>query len=511
MRVLTNSQKDIGKVFFLIGLALAIFYPIFYAEYAYTDEIVQLWFYPNDKNYHMFLPQGRYITEKLFQWLFGSAHTIKEISYIRLFSLGGWIISIPIWYYIIKRIVIKEKLPEILAFFSTLYLICTPQFSIYVSWASCLELFLANTSGLLSGYFLYSSISDNEKFKTPVKGIVLAVLFGVISLFTYQNGFGCFLIPFLVHLIAKPQSLKTIFIGIGIYLFIYVIYYFLFKYNLRLNNIEASSRTNLSINIVNKLKFMYSRPLSSAFHFTYLFNEKSLAGYMVYAVILGGWVMVSFYRLRFLPFVKRFQYLAIVFLFFGLMYIPSLAIKENYSSNRTLLALKMAVFFLVVELVISHIKKNKSRLVVVTIISALFVINCWFNFNKQFLSPIRQEYAKLRSFIETNYRPDIDTFYFIRPEEDFFVREFGITRSWDEFGVPSSFFDWVPEFLVKQIVFEKTGNRELAGKLVIKHWLGKESFLSSGEKPSNNSLLINAEEIIVAKPYRAADKFKKSL
>ena len=146
-----ERQKDAGIIFFLIGLAVVIFYPVFYSEYAYTDEIVQLWYYPKEKNFQMFLPQGRYITEKLFQWLFGSVSTIREISYIRLFSFGSGIISIPIWYYSIKQIVIKEKLPEVLAFWGTLYLVCTPQFSIYVSWASCLELFLANTTGLLSG------------------------------------------------------------------------------------------------------------------------------------------------------------------------------------------------------------------------------------------------------------------------------------------------------------------------------------------------------------------------
>src|SRR3990170_3996149 len=149
-----ERQKDAAIIFFLIGLSLAIFYPVLYAEYAYTDEIVQLWYYPKEKNFQMFLPQGRYITEKLFQWLFGSVKRISEISYIRSFSLAGWIISIPVWYYVVKQIVKKEKLPEILAFFGTLYLVCTPQFSVYVSWASCLELFIANTSGLLSGYFL---------------------------------------------------------------------------------------------------------------------------------------------------------------------------------------------------------------------------------------------------------------------------------------------------------------------------------------------------------------------
>ncbi len=495
MPVLNKRQQGIAIHFFLIGLAIVLFYPVFYEEYAYTDEIVQLWFYPKDKNYQMFLPQGRYITEKLFQWLFGSMDTIRDIALARLFSFAGWLLSIPVWYSVIKQIVRRENLPEILAFFATLYLICTPQFAIYISWASCLELFLANTCGLLSGYILYVNISKGGA-GALVKGISMAILFGVISLFTYQNGFGCFLIPFLLHLVAKPQQLKPILVAIGVYLFIYVVYYVLFKYNLKINHVPASSRTNLSINIVNKFKFMYSRPLSSAFQFTYLFNEKSIAGYIVYVLIMGGWIILSFYRLRFLPIIKPLRYIAVVFLFFGLMYIPSLVIQENYSSNRTLLALKMAVFFLVMEAIISLVKENKNRLKIVAVLSVLFIINSWFNYNKQFLSPVTYEYKKLRSFIETNYSPDITVYHFIRPGEDFFVRRFGITRSWDEFGVPSSFFDWVPEFLVKQIVFEKTDNRQLAEKLVIKHWLGKAAYLQSGEVLPDKGVLIDTEEIL---------------
>ena len=491
-----ENQKDLWKILFLIALALIIFYPVFFSEYVYTDEIVQLWFYPKDKNYQMFLPQGRYVTEKLFHWLFGSITTVKDISYIRLFSLGTGIISIPVWYIVIKKIVVNEKLPVILAFFGTLFFICTPQFSIYVSWASCLELFIANTFGLLSGYFLYSCISIEERTSVKSGGAFLSVTFGVFSLFTYQNGFGCFLIPFLLHLIAKPQDLKKIFIGTGFYFFIYIVYYLLFKYNLQLNHIEASSRTNLSIDVGEKLKFMYTRPLSSAFHFTFLFYEKSIAGIIAYVVLLTGWAVSSFYRLRLIPIILRWRYLAIVLIFFLFMYLPSLIIKENYSSNRTLLALKMAVFFLIAELIISYLKENKVRTIAVTIISGLFVVNAWFNFNKEFLFPAKFEYARLRTFIDTNYRPETNTFYFIRPGEDFFVRKFNLTRSWDEFGVPSSYRDWVPEFLVKQIVYEKTGNRKLAYSLIIKHWLGNESYLKSKETLSSNILLIDAEEIM---------------
>lgn len=129
-------------------------------------------------------------------------------------------------------------------------------------------------------------------------------------------------------------------------------------------------------------------------------------------------------------------------------------------------------------------------------VSCLFVLNAWYNFNKQFLIPIKEEYKQVRTFIENNYNPGINTVYFIRPEEDLFVRKYEITRSWDEFGVPSTFFDWVPEFFVKQVVFEKTGDRKIAEKLIIEHWLGKAAFLEAAPQLSENIMLIDTEEIM---------------
>ena len=163
------DRKDYLKIFILILVAFGIFYPLFYSEYAYTDEFVQLWLYKKGTNFQMFLTQGRYVTEKLFQWLFGNANTIHDITAIRLFSFFGWMVCIPVWYFIIRKVITKEKLPALLVFFSILYLICSPPFSIYVQWASCLEHFIANTAGLLSGYILYSSIKyQNERITIPI-------------------------------------------------------------------------------------------------------------------------------------------------------------------------------------------------------------------------------------------------------------------------------------------------------------------------------------------------------
>ena len=289
------TRNDVLKILILILIAFAIFYPLFYSEYLYTDEAVQLWMYKKGSGFQMFLPQGRYIADKLFQWLFSRAHTIHDVTFIRLFSFFGWIFCIPVWYFIIKKIITREKLPSVLIFFSVLYLICTPAFSLYVSWAACLQLFIANTAGLVSGYMLYSSFSLKEgRIKASVMGLAASVVFGVISLFTYQSGFGCFLLPFLLHLLSKPKKFRMIFIGIISCLVIYVIYYFLFKYNLSVHNIGASYRTEISIDLFPKIRFFFGRALAISFHFTYLFNEKDRTGFFVYAIIFIAWLITDF-------------------------------------------------------------------------------------------------------------------------------------------------------------------------------------------------------------------------
>jgi hypothetical protein len=498
------TKKDLLSILILWTIAIFIFYPLFTAKYAYTDEFVQLWNYRKGSSYQVFLGQGRLITEKLFQWLFSSANTISDISYIRLFSLGGWLLSIPLWYLAIKRIVTREKLPEILIFFSVLYLVCSPQFCIYVSWASCLELFLANTAGLLSGYYLYTALAEwkLDRKKAIYLGTI-SVIAAQVSLFTYQSGFGCYLLPFLLHLIKEGKLNKKLIMGIAGYLLMYALYYILFRLSLIIIQTAASSRTSVVIDPFGKLKFLLFKVMPFPFHFTHVINEQDKLAKIVYRVLFGVWIIVNFIQQRKNSIGQRIAYPFIIILIWGLIYLPSLLVKENYASNRTLLALNMSVFFLVMHSLISMVTGERVRKVVVSGICVLFVANAWYNFNKLFLEPVTHEYNVVRQHIDNNYLKDIRQVYFIRPTEDYFVRKYGVTRSWDEFGVPSTFFDWVPSFFVKQIVFEKTGDRKLADSISIQHWLGKEEYGKAGVQPGPGTFLIDAEKIIAEKysPY----------
>lgn len=489
-------KTDYCSLAILLLVPFLVFYPLFFSEYLYTDEAVQLRLYQKGSDFQMFTAQGRYITEKIFQWLFSSIDTIKEVTYLRLFSFFGWILSIPVWYFILKKVIEKEGLPQMLAFFSVLYMIAMPPFAVYVSWASCMELFLANTSGLLSGYFLYSGFLFKRSTRVlSWRRLALSVVFGLVSLFTYQTGFGCFLLPFVLHLLASRKVNRTFWIGVAGCFLIYVLYFVVFKVSLAASGVPASGRTSLYINPVQKLFFMLTRPLTGAFHFTLLINERSIAGVLLYLLVAGAWFFFSLHEMK-RRWKEKALYLGGLFFLLLCIYIPGLIVRENYASNRTLFALNMAVFFMVMEALFRRLQTSKLRIMVVGVLSTLFVVNAVYNFRVLFLTPVKTEYQQLRAFMRTNYTPGVHTIYFIRPEEDFFVRRYGITRSWDEFGVPSTFFDWTPEFWIKQVVWEQTRNKALSDRIVVKHWLGKETYLKAGEQVTEGVLLVDVEQIL---------------
>jgi hypothetical protein len=299
-----------------------------------------------------------------------------------------------------------------------------------------------------------------------------------------------------MHLLVRPGKWRFIFIGIGGYLIISLIYYLIFKQHLKSMGIEASGRTSVHINVFDKIKFLMGKAMSSSFHFTFLVNEKSIAGRIIYLIMFVASMAAYQLHLKGFQFLQRIKQLALILLLLFLVYLPSLIVKENYASNRTLLALNMAVFLFVIITIAGISVRSKTLKLVLITASVLFIVNAWYNLHVLFLRPVTKEYVILRNAIDRGYKLGIDTVFFVRPMENTFEKKYGITRSWDEFGVPSSFFNWVPEFFVKQVVFEKTRDRALAEKLVVKNWLGTSEYLTAGEKASATTLVINADQLL---------------
>jgi hypothetical protein len=493
------KRTDTFNLLFLFAAIVIIFYPVFYTEYLYTDEASQLWYFKNGLNFHASVPQGRFLTYKIFELVFSHINTIHGVIYSRIFSLAGWILCIPVWYFIINKIIEKNNLPKIFTLLSLIYLISMPPFAISIGWASCMELFVACTSSLISGYILYNSIKyDGNLVHVSTTAILLSIVSGIASLFTYQNGFGCFFIPFFIQFIAAKKFSKNINIGLAFSLMIYVFYFILFKYSLRTNGMEASARSTFAINPINKIVFLFTRPLATAFHFTCLFNEENIFGEIVYIILAAIWLLIYFINQKSKSVINQFSFLFGIIIFFVLIYLPSLIVQENYSSNRTLLALNFVTFLLVAETFFSLIKREKLQFIIATILSLIFIINGWYNFNNQFSKPLSKEYSLLKNFMLKNYTPHTTAIYFIQPAENTFEKKYGITRSWDEFGVPSTAKKWAPEPLIKQMIFEKTGNREMAEKLIVMTWKDEEEFQQSGKNISKEVLFIDFDKMLSA-------------
>jgi hypothetical protein len=497
------QRKDIYLLGFLFLVVLVIFYPVFFTEYAYTDEIFQIWNYRPGSDMMMFAVQGRWLTELMVSKTFAAIDSIRGITYIRIFSLVMWMICMPVWYVIIKRIVAQRPDNEYLPFFTCLFLVTSLQFSITVQWASCVELAIANTAGLLSGAIWHLAIRDKIKFwSIPVPAALGATAAALVSLAAYQSGFGCFVIPFLLYYISADATRKdAVFIkGLAFYFAMYALYFVLFKLSLAITHLSGDARSGFTNDVPGKIAYFITQPLKRAFWFNIIFNGDNKLAKAMYYLLLMGWMALAFIRFGKKDRLLAVKYVAAALTMFVLSYLPSLVVRENYSSNRTMLAIDMCVWIVWVEMALYFVKNIQLRRAIAISVAAVLVIAGWYNFNKQFLQPIHKEYIAVKNYMQQHYNKSITTVHFIGLPQNAFEKKFHLQSSMDEFGVPSTsaIFEWVPGMLTWQLVYEKTGNRETAQQLNVKYWKNAAEFANSGEQVTESTLVVNMPELIDA-------------
>lgn len=492
------------KDFYLLGVlwlcVLFIFLPLFYSDYIFMDEALQIWGYNSIPGLHMFIDDGRWLTEIVQSWLFRMADTIHDVTYIRLISLFGWLLCLPIWYAVIKKIVSNVPAYEYLPFFICLYLVTSLPFIVSVQWATCMQFFIADTAALLSGAIVLQSSRRGKKWVvvSPL-AVTLAVLLGVVSLFLYQSAFACFLIPFVLHFINSFNDKKdrVLISGLVVYFLVYAVYFVLYKISFSLNDIVPSSRNALYIHPWEKMKFFLARPLERSFRFNLLTHEDSLISKIYYPIMLAVLAVSTVLRFGRAKWLYAVKHLAAIGFIFVVSYLPSLLVEDSFASNRTLMALNLCVFIVCFEMALFFVIKNKRFLQFAGVAMIGFFVFCArYNFQQVFLRPVREETAALKKYFKQHFHNGITTIHFIRPSVDFMAEKYQVNRSMDEFGVSSSCWEWVPESLAKQMVYEATGDRKQAAQVMVKHWAGKEAYLRSGEVITNTTLLVDVPAII---------------
>ncbi len=485
------------------GLLLALtvltllFLPVFYANYAYLDEAYQLWHNRDDSNFTMDLVQGRLLTGLIFLKAFSSISSIAGLKIMRILSFFSWAL------FLVEFFRLGEKWRKLIGFdrsllmISGLYIACTPSLAVYIGWGVCLQIGIACLLSLWSGHLCFISIMG-KKGKTPVMmlRVLLIVLTALVSLFMYQVTFAAFLLPFALYLVTRRSaaSLKVILSGIGAYLILILLYYLLFRCSLSWYSVPPSPRASISFDPLGKLGFFFSAPLSQAFSLNFLYNMHSIPSQAFPILAIAAWLVIFFKTDTGRPREKiRFVPLFIVLCMF--IYLPVLVASENFASYRTMFVLNLVVAFLLIDIFLSLMRTARSKNIFILGLFCCFIGVGFRNFRNNFIDPLRAEYGLLRQWVDTHYDRSIRTVYFMRPAEDLFHPLFGINAYKDEFGVPSTFKDWTPESLIKQLIFEKTKNRAVADSTTVIQFTDKAAYAREIKHPQPNSLNIDVEGI----------------
>ncbi|WP_143773896.1 hypothetical protein [Niastella vici] len=450
---------------------LVIFYPLFQANFAYLDDFHQLWYNEKGATWNIWLIHGRFIGGLFMEKVFTSINTIDAVRLTRIISVLGWVVAICIYVKVAMQWARFNLIDNRLVLISAVYLACNLTVAIANGWGgTCFEIFFTVIAGLLSGHILYAQLKKHNKIQAvPIPMQLLVLVLGLISLFTYQMGIGFFLIPFFLHFTSKKYEKPDRFLITGVIAFFVIIavYYGSFKLLLNILGEGESDRVHLHIDILGKLSFFFGVPTAQAFSFNFLFNLHSIISQAFYIVAIAVWVIYTFATQRNKPVANKIIYLAVVFILQMLIYIPVLVIAENFSSYRTMLPLNMAVALMLLNMIFEWIKAPswKDRFAVAAML--IFVGVGFYNFRFNFFKPILEEYQLVRANVEKQYSPGINKVYFLRPPENFYEDKFHVHYYRDEFGVPLTHKDWVPVPFVKQVIYEKTRDKEIAKKVEV--------------------------------------------
>jgi len=176
------------------------------------------------------------------------------------------------------------------------------------------------------------------------------------------------------------------------------------------------------------------------------------------------------------------------------MYISVMVPRENFASYRTMLCLNLAGTMLLVDVILRLVKQSNFKNFIPYLATGIVMVVAWCNFNLNYIKPLKKEYQAVHTYFQQNYDSSKTTIYFVRPPDNLFKKLYNQNLYKDEFGLPSTHKEWTPEPLVKQMVFEATGNREKARQTTIVNLFFEERDSARAE---GAPLIIDVEKILV--------------
>jgi hypothetical protein len=190
------------SILFLFFLFLG--YQVLHADYAFTDEAYRLWHrLDHGTVFNDFHTQGRTLGGLMVQILFEKCHSVEDIKYIRLLSLGECILLVVILFAVLKGLQ-RSALPALndqLIYLTVAFVASSLTAGNWISWAVSTIIFIPAMLSLAAGYILYVRIQRSRgSSPATVFFLLLSVKPGLFG----QCIFRC-----QEHLLTAPDALTT--------------------------------------------------------------------------------------------------------------------------------------------------------------------------------------------------------------------------------------------------------------------------------------------------------------
>ena len=469
-------------------LFLLIYHRVFTADYVYLDEAPQIHDRTGRQVYDMFMGQGRPLSAWVAKWGFTSVLEISALKWLRVISLTGWAITVLISSQLFGQWTVTFGWDKRIRLLADVFMIASLSVCIYIGWASCFQIFLAMLAAMLSAqcmvryFFEQGQTGEATAHKeNPGKATgknypgkaaahkatrrklvlsVAAILLALGSLFTYQTGYGLFLLPFLLQYVAKgaTRPSRELQRALVFYLGMYVLYYILLKGMIPFTGIPMSERAGFTSSPFGKLGFLFSGPLPSAFSLNLLYSSGVLPVQIFQYLIMAIWLFLLGKSAKEPVLSSRIVRVALALGLISLVYLPSMIAKENFASYRSLFPVALVVFLSFAMLIMQAVAAVKWKNTLMISLLLLVAGSGAWSYDRQLVSPLVSEYDWYQTQIAET--PSPGSVVLVRADRQLFRNSDHIRAYKDEFGCPSTSRDWVPVPMIRQLIVEQSKRKE---------------------------------------------------
>lgn len=467
---MTNIACNNFKVYLFLAAALLVCYsPVFLSSYAFSDDWYYLFSAQTDPAsiFKWDVLSGRPAYGALrygFSFLISSVDSLILIRVLSVVSLI--LLSCYFYKFISERDILRNPLQRVIF---SLVICLLPSFQVFNAWSVC---FPFVTSILLAGWS-YSALTRLR----GITGVLLSALLITLSFAIYQPTAMCFLFFAFMDTcltsrkVDKKELIRTflmIFFGMLMALILAkAIPLLLFG--------ETLSRSNITIDLMGKIKWFFVEPLKNAIC-NFDTGRKALSVIISLLFIFIGLKNIS---------ENGKEKVILSFLLAVAAVTPNLLVTESWAAYRTISALSLittSCFLIGLFFVIDKTKYSRFIYILLPVAAGWLAAS---NIKEGFSSPQQKEYALLKDEITKVVAKDFDGALYYRLNSEN-LPKIAKSSKYDEFGSLSLGMPWTFAGMAFTVKKEAGMN----------YTLTKSPVITGNESCTGKCMIIDAQSVL---------------